>query len=1035
MGKYLIILIVCLNIPLWSQRPPFKEFNIDNGLPSNMVRCVFKDSKGLIWIGTQSGLVRYDGKTFFVFDESNGLAANEVWSITEDGFGNLWFGAYGKGVVKYNGKSFTNYNTSNGLAGNKIRKVYYSKKMDRLFIGTENGLSIYNGFSFQNIGMVPNKFGTIVMDITEWNDSIYVTNHFSKIAVLTTKNNKPFRLENRSAFISNGRFLSSIHNQDQFVVATSMNGLQVFNNHLERLDSMQAPLIWAMEKGEGNDVYMASWNISDAKGGLYKYDGTYLTDLTLEWKLPSTFCWSVFYDKAEKQLWISTLDKGIVVINLNKEIDIFPTPSDSEKPIIYNAVFKDQYGRMWIGAQDNIYVYDNNKLIKHYKAEELKKELLDFAKRHPENAYSWTQNPDKNIFDKKKTEFIATKGFRVNQFMNGNDGKLWVSATMGIFRLSKDFQIDFFDFEEGGYVLKTTNNTLIYSITYSSMYLFPDIPRPDKHTLYSFKSDTPRNLTRMIQNGKDIWFSSFTEGLFHWQEVGNRLIKKRRHFLGENFSDMDISKDQKIILNERDSRIWIVGKYGNDSLVIEKKLIPNIDFNGTSILFHKCFREYLIVGTNKGINILKNDKVIHFLNYEEGLPSLQFKDAFIDEKDLLWVLSDSYLFSLNLKLILNNKINTKDRINIKYIEYLKNKEVRQGSDILNIENQPYNLKVPYALAALEIKFYANDIYKGGKAMYRYLIDGKDRGWSNYEPEGMIKVNAWAPGKYYIYLQGKNLSSGKYYKSKQLIIEISPPFWASLWFRFLMFLLVTGGIILIARQRIKRIREEALEKKELHQKILETKMEALRSQMNPHFTFNALNAIQYYFLKNKVQEGLHFLTSFSKLIRQTIENAAKESILLEEELDYIKQYIDIQRLRFPEIELIWEIPEVVDTQQTYIPPMILQPFIENIFEHAFGEGKEINPVIEFKIDKTERGLEIKIRDNGMGYESGKKVSGHVSRGIQLIQERISLLNASLGREAYLLELTDNSKKGEGKKGTEVLFVMPVSNSLTGGAQNL
>ena len=150
MSKYLIILSLFLSISLWSQRPPFKEFNIDNGLPSNTVRCVFKDSKGLIWIGTQSGLVRYDGKNFFVFDESTGLVANEVWSIVEDGFGNLWLGTYGKGVVKYNGKSFTNYNTSNGLAGNKIRKVYYSKKMDRVFIGTENGLSIYNGFSFQN---------------------------------------------------------------------------------------------------------------------------------------------------------------------------------------------------------------------------------------------------------------------------------------------------------------------------------------------------------------------------------------------------------------------------------------------------------------------------------------------------------------------------------------------------------------------------------------------------------------------------------------------------------------------------------------------------------------------------------------------------------------------------------------------------------------------------------------------------------------------------------------------------------------------
>ena len=374
-----------------------------------------------------------------------------------------------------------------------------------------------------------------------------------------------------------------------------------------------------------------------------------------------------------------------------------------------------------------------------------------------------------------------------------------------------------------------------------------------------------------------------------------------------------------------------------------------------------------------------------------------------------------------------------EKIQIKSIEYLKTNTVRQGNDLLNLKEQSY-IKVPYDLAALEIKFYAHDIYKGGKAMYRYLVNGRDNGWSNFEPEGILQVIAWAPGKYQISLQGKNLSTGKFYTSTQLNLEILPPFWASLWFRLLMLLLLIGGVFLFARNRIKRIRAEEQEKNELQQKILETKMEALRSQMNPHFTFNALNTIQYYFLKNNVQEGLHFLTSFSKLIRQTIENAAKESILLEEELDYIKQYIAIQQLRFPEIKLLWEISDAVDIHKTFLPPMILQPFIENIFEHAFGEGNENQPVIGFRIDKTERGLEIRITDNGMGYESGKKVSGHVSRGIQLIEERISLLNTSLGREGYFLGLTDHSKQGKGT-GTEVLFVMPESSSISGGTQNL
>lgn len=1023
MFKYLIICFFFFCIPLRSQRPPFKVFNIDNGLPSNMVRCVFKDSKGLIWIGTQSGLVRYDGKNFFVFDESTGFAASEIWSIIEDGYGNLWFSTYGKGVVKYNGKSFTSYNALNGLAGNKVRRMFYAKKMNRIFIGTENGLSIYDGFSFQNISRVPSKNATIVMDIEAWNDSIYVTNHFSRIAVLTIKNNKPYRLENRYKIGHFTKFISAIHSDDKLIISTSMAGMQVFNNHFEKLDSFTAPLIWKMEKGEEKDIYMASWNISDEKGGLYKFDGKYLKDLTQEWNLPSTVGWSVFYDKVEKQLWLSTLDKGLFVLNLNKEIEIFPTSPSEGKPAIFTSVFKDQYGRLWIGGQDNIYVYENNKLIKHYQAEELKKELLDFAKRHPENTYSWVLDPDKNVFDVKKAEFIATKGFRINQFANGNDGKLWVSASFGIFRLTKDFQIDFFDFEEGGHILKTNNNIFLYSVTYSSLYEFPDIPQPDKHTLYSFfKSDTPRNLTRMIQNGKDIWFSSFSEGLFHWMEEGNRLIKKQRHFIGENFSDLEISKDQKLILNEKNSRIWIVSKQGDNKLVVDKKLIPNIDFNGTSILFHRCFRDYLIVGTNKGINILKNDKVIYFLNYEEGLPSLQFEDAFIDEKELLWVLSDSYLFSLNLNLILNNNNSRKEKIQIKRIEYLKSKEVKEDNDLSAFKDEPFTLKVPYESSALEIIFYANDIYKGGKASYRYLVNDENQGWSNYESEGKIKVIAWSPGNYNITLQGKNLSSGKFYESKKLIIQIRPPFWATLWFRILTFILVSAGLFFIIRLRGRRIRKEEQEKKELQQKILETKMEALRSQMNPHFTFNALNSIQYYFLKNKVQEGLNFLSSFSKLIRQTIENAAKESILLAEELEYIKQYISIQQLRYPEIELSWEISEKVNIHNTFLPPMILQPFIENIFEHAFEEKPDYHPVILFKMDKSEEGLVITIMDNGVGYEYGKS-NLHISRGINLIQERISLLNTSLGKESYSLGITDHSKEGKGKKGTEITIFIP------------
>jgi hypothetical protein len=156
---------------------------------------------------------------------------------------------------------------------------------------------------------------------------------------------------------------------------------------------------------------------------------------------------------------------------------------------------------------------------------------------------------------------------------------------------------------------------------------------------------------------------------------------------------------------------------------------------------------------------------------------------------------------------------------------LNSKEVKKENDLLEFTDEPFILKVPYKSSALEIRFYANDIYKGGKATYRYLVNGENQGWSNYESEGIIKVIAWSPGIYNVTLQGKNLSSGKFYESKKLIIQILPPFWATLWFRLVTFLLFFAGLYFVIKRRGRRIRREEQEKKELQQKILETKMEA------------------------------------------------------------------------------------------------------------------------------------------------------------------------------------------------------------------
>ena len=146
----LFILFLCFSIVSFSQTIPCKNITINDGLPSNNIKCIFKDSRGVLWIGTEDGLCSYNGKDYKIFNQNNGLKYNNVWSITEDNDHNLWFSFYGDGIAKYNGKKFQYFNTKNGLIHNSVRKLHYSKKFNCLLIGTENGLSLFDGKKFKS---------------------------------------------------------------------------------------------------------------------------------------------------------------------------------------------------------------------------------------------------------------------------------------------------------------------------------------------------------------------------------------------------------------------------------------------------------------------------------------------------------------------------------------------------------------------------------------------------------------------------------------------------------------------------------------------------------------------------------------------------------------------------------------------------------------------------------------------------------------------------------------------------------------------
>ena len=209
----------------------------------------------------------------------------------------------------------------------------------------------------------------------------------------------------------------------------------------------------------------------------------------------------------------------------------------------------------------------------------------------------------------------------------------------------------------------------------------------------------------------------------------------------------------------------------------------------------------------------------------------------------------------------------------------------------------------------------------------------------------------------------------------------------------------GITIMKTIDEVKRIKEAARTLHEnlvLKQKASELEMQALRAQMNPHFIFNCLSSIKLFILKNESEPAADYLTKFSKLIRMVLNNSKKTSISLEEELEMLRLYLDLEKLRFKNsFEYKISFPDQLDTKAVVIPPLILQPIAENAIWHGLMH-KEGPGTLEINFDLDDKHLNCYLTDNGVGRQmaeslKSKSVEKQESLGTQITADRIALNN--------------------------------------------
>ena len=405
------------------------------------------------------------------------------------------------------------------------------------------------------------------------------------------------------------------------------------------------------------------------------------------------------------------------------------------------------------------------------------------------------------------------------------------------------------------------------------------------------------------------------------------------------------------------------------------------------------------VGTNRGLNRYFREKDA-FVNYgrKDGFPSDMVNAIQKDASNNLWLAGDKGLVKFNpasgAMMVFDEKDGLQsDRFSAASLTLNTGEMIFGGEngfnlfhpDSLPVNNRPPEIRLTgfkkfgktvrsdftqmdtvmldYDENFFSFRFAAMDYTAPKKNKYAYMLEGVDKEWiSTQEPE--VDYTNIDPGKYRLLVRGTNNDGIWSQGSRMLTIIISPPFWRTAWFVLLVVVIVLSFIIYLIRNHYHRIRYE--------QKAHKLEKQLLRSQMNPHFIFNSLTAIQGYFFDNQ-NAAITYLARFSKLVRQILENSRVEYVSMENEIKTIENYLSLQQLRFSsKFDYSIEVDPGINREMMHIPPMLAQPFVENAIEHGImhkmGKGH-----IWIKYRMNNGMIDITVEDDGIGVK-GRREQG-------------------------------------------------------------
>ncbi|MEZ5017765.1 MAG: histidine kinase [Flavipsychrobacter sp.] len=978
------------------------KYTTRNGLPSNNTFLVSQDDNGYVWVPTSNGIAKFNGQRFKHFSKKDGLPSNEIFHSVS--FNNqTWLYNYGPFITYITRDSIFSKRVTSYFHNQEIftTQNFYEKNGVVTTIDKANSTLLLSSkdsfFTYDNRILL--NYITALKDIIP--DKL-CTYRFFLLHTSSSINNEILMLAYDSTFITYDYYTDKAKkiNIDRVIDLNWRNKLlkpTLFSNYITYTDESATNLHFLNYKTNEN-IDLEIPNASKGNKIIY------------------------FYADKDSSLIINTSQNIFIRVNNDiKPIDTFSWNLNEQ----ISSFHKDKSGNNWISTvSEGLYF-----ISKFYLP--FKKISLEFETEKILNLYSH----DKHyfIFDINSNLYITDKKFHLQKKIHlplvdksyPNISKYW-----------------FHPENDGGYYIASA---------FGKYYLdsnFNAITKLQLPTFVSCKDFTYINSRSeyIIASGSGIYKIRKNKSSFSVQS-------RKKIFNGDRIMNISEYNDQYLLgTNDAgDIVFYDTSLHIHDSIHINNNIVFSTVDNGNIIVAVESEGVYYYDKTLKSVNlILANENLTYFKNSDNGF--WVGNEAYIAK--LVW---DGNKYTVDKKYLNLNGLLYKEIYSISENDgpdfLLCDKGIIQLPDsFFSYQDKYFNesihiaslkvrttdsfffnrtdsvFKYKYTPENLTFTFSCNSTAFLGNVHYKYYIEGSSSRWLTSN-DGIINYPSLKPGSYTIHLKAVVNNLDLSTNEKVFVITVTPMWWQSLPFKFFIGLIILGAILFIVQLRIAAIKKKQDEQSDIDKKISALELNALQSQMNPHFIFNSLSSIQSFINTNKKDDANELLQKFSLLVRLYLEFSRKQTISIQQEVDSLKLYTEIEQLRFNNkfSVNIYIRANNIDPNDTFIPPMLVQPLVENAINHGLYHRMDNKGALKVFFLLKENQVTVIIDDNGIGRIEAKKLRNKLfpSIGNKLIADRIDILNKS-GRANVTFKVIDKLNKDNSSNGTRVILTLNNNN---------